>query len=116
MKESIIKNIPDNEETPDDSWKRIATTCKETAQNILGLKKKNTKNVTTEEMQELSMKQKKLCDNIESTTDKCKRRKLISERNEILNQMKYKIKRIGKQQDGKQQDGKQQDGKRISRN
>ena len=61
------------EENPNETWNRIATTCKETASTILGLKEYNTRTSTSNEIKELSVKQKKLRDDTESTTNKGRR-------------------------------------------
>ena len=91
LETNLNRNKPQNE-TPNDTWNRIATTCKETASKILGFKERNKKPSSSEHIKELSEKQKKLRDEIESTTAKSKRIKLQKERNQTMTQMKQLLK------------------------
>ena len=79
-------------ESPDDTWKRITNSCKETAKEVIGKKEKKASNCTSEEIQQLSEKQKKLRDDAESMKDKSKRQELKKERNQTLNRIKAIVK------------------------
>ena len=79
-------------ETPNETWNRITTSCKETAKTILGLKQQQHKISTSEEIKQLSLQQKKLKNNAESTIDKTKRIELKKQRNLVLKQIKCQLK------------------------
>ena len=79
-------------ETPNETWSRITTACKETAKTILGLKQQHHKISTSEEIKQLSLQQKKLKNDAESTIDKTKHIELKKQRNLVLKQIKCQLK------------------------
>ena len=79
-------------ETPNETWNRIATACKETAKTIIGLKQQQHKISTPEEIKQLSLQQKKLKNDAESTTYKTKLIELKNQRNLVLKQIKCQLK------------------------
>ena len=80
-----------DEETPNITWNRITSTCKEVAKEILGHTKPNVKTSNTDEIKNFSKKQKKLRDDAESCRNKEKRLKFKKERNKTLREMKRKL-------------------------
>ena len=56
--------------TPNEAWKTVTMTCKETVKTIFGVKEPNNKPSTYKELQILSSKQKKLRDEIDPPTTK----------------------------------------------
>ena len=60
--------------TPNETWKTVEMTCKETSKKKLGVKDINNKPSEFREIQILSSKQNKLSDELESTKNKGKRK------------------------------------------
>ena len=91
LDKKLISSKQQNE-TPNETWSRITTACKETAKTILGLKQQHHKISTSEEIKQLSLQQNKLKNDAESTIDKTKRIELKKQRNLILKQIKCQLK------------------------
>lgn len=60
--------------TPNETWKTVALTCKETSRKKLGVKEINNKPSEFREIQILSLKQNKVRDELESTKNEDKRK------------------------------------------
>ena len=72
-------------ERPDTTWKRIAKACKETAKDIVGIKEfSKTQSSSLIEQEQLSLKQRKLKADKESTQNKEQSRELNKERNKTF--------------------------------
>ena len=87
LRRSRISNM-----SPNETWKTTSEICKETAKGASGTKKANQKPSTSKEVQELSAKQKKLRDEIESSQNKQRKQQLKKERNKVFNKLKNQLK------------------------
>ena len=85
-----LRNIPDSNN--DIKWKQIAEVMNETALSVLGKKPKHRYNVS-EEIAQLSEKQKSIRLNIENCLDENRRQRLRRERNEIMREIHQKMKK-----------------------
>ena len=88
LRQSSISNM-----SPNEAWKTTSEICKETAKGAFGTKEANQKPSSSNDVQELSSKQKKLRDGAESNQNKQQRKQLEKERNKVLkkprNQLKF---------------------------
>ena len=79
-------------ERPDTTWKRIAKACKETAKDTVGIKEfSKTQSSSLIEQEQLSLKQRKLKADKESTQNKEQSRELNKERNKTFKQLKKEL-------------------------
>ena len=74
--------------SPNEAWKTTSEICKESVKGVLGAKQANEKPSTSNEVQELLLKQKKLRNEVESSQNKQRRQQLKKERNKVLNKLR----------------------------
>ena len=74
--------------SPNEAWKTTSEICKESAKGVLGAKQANERPSTSNEVQELSLKQKKLRNEVESSQNKQRRQQLKKERNKVLSKLR----------------------------
>ena len=71
---------------------RVATTCHDTANNVLRVKQKSKHGITSEKIMDLSIAQEKVRDKAKSFKDKTKILKLKKRRNKNIKELKQEIK------------------------
>ena len=74
--------------SPNEAWKTTSEICKESVKGVLGAKQAKEKPSTSNEVQELLLKQKKLRNEVESSQNKQRRQQLKKERNKVLNKLR----------------------------
>ena len=79
-------------ENPINAWDWLAKIVKETANTILRVKELSIRTLPLNEIEDLSVKEKKFGDDAESTEDKRKRIELKKERNKTLKEIKKPLK------------------------
>ena len=90
IRETLVLNNSNN--NPDKMWKNISEACIISAKETYGLIKNKRRKHQDVELEELSLKQKKLKQNIDSTRNKEKRKNMKKKRNKIMNNIKSRLK------------------------
>ena len=79
---------------PNSMWDTITDVCIKSAKEIYGISRGNKKRHADKDLEEMSMKQKKLKLQIESSTNKDERRRVRKERNNVMNNIKARVKTL----------------------